>query len=106
MQLVWQSVVLPFSKYYVIKQSDLCSLTFEQPIEFLLVKIELLRKTSSWPKTALNYRMMLEGYPNLKEEVDGLIPDYEISSLLDAKLARWSSASYALALACRPFVSK
>jgi hypothetical protein len=29
--------------------------------------------------------MMVERYPNLKEE----IPDYEISSPLDEKLARW-----------------
>jgi hypothetical protein len=27
-------------------------------------------------------------YPNLKEEVDGLIPSHEISSMLDRKLAR------------------
>ena len=31
----------------------------------------------------LNSWMMVERYPNLKEEVGGLIPDYEISSLLD-----------------------
>ena len=49
---------------------------------------------------------MVERYPNLKEEVGGSIPNSEISSLLDKKLARWSTASYALALACRPFVSK
>ena len=30
---------------------------------------------------------------------------YQISSILDIKLARWSIASCALALACRPFVS-
>ena len=29
--------------------------------------------------------MMVERYPNLEEEVGGLIPDYEISSLLDQK---------------------
>jgi hypothetical protein len=41
-----------------------------------------------WSKTTLNYRMMLERYPNLKEEVGGLIPNYEISSLdLTRKLA-------------------
>jgi hypothetical protein len=32
-----------------------------------------------------NYWMMLEKYPNLKEEVGGSIPRYEISSLLDKK---------------------
>ena len=31
----------------------------------------------------LNYRMMVEGYPNLKEEVGSLIPGCEISSLLE-----------------------
>jgi len=52
----------------------------------------------------LNYRMMVERNPNLKEEVGGSIPGCESSSLPDRKLARWSSASYALALACRPSV--
>jgi hypothetical protein len=42
---------------------------------------------------------------NLKEGVGDLIPTCEISSLLDGKLARWSTASCALALACRPSVS-
>ena len=54
----------------------------------------------------LNYQMMVERYPNLKDEVGGSIPGYEISSLLDGKLVKWSAASYALALACQPFVSK
>ena len=44
--------------------------------------------------------------PNLKEEVGGSSPDYEISSLHDGKLARWSTASCALELACRPSVPK
>ena len=50
--------------------------------------------------------MMVERYPNLKEEVGGSIPSYEISSLHEGKLARWSTVSYALALAYRPTVSK
>jgi hypothetical protein len=54
----------------------------------------------------LNYQMMVERYPNLKEEVGGSILDCEISSLLDEKFARWSTASYALALACRPSFSQ
>ena len=48
----------------------------------------------------LNDWMMVESYPNLKEEVDGSIPSCEISFLLDGKLARWSIASCALAMAC------
>jgi hypothetical protein len=40
------------------------------------------------------------------EEVGGLNPGCEISYLRDGKLARWSTASCALALACRPSVSK
>jgi hypothetical protein len=40
------------------------------------------------------------------EEVGGSIPSCEISSLLDGKFARWSTASCVLALACQPFVSK
>ena len=58
-----------------------------------------------WSKMTLNY-MMVERYPNLKEEVGGAIPDCEISSLLDRKLVRWSIASCALALACARSVSK
>jgi hypothetical protein len=49
---------------------------------------------------------MVERYPNLKEEIGGSIPGCEISSLLDGKLARWSTVFWALALACRPYVSK
>ena len=37
----------------------------------------------------LNYRVIVEGYPNLKEGVGGSNPGYEISSLLDGKLAMW-----------------
>jgi len=55
----------------------------------------------------LNYRMMVERYPDLKQEVGGLIPGCEISSLPDGNLARWSTASYALALATlHDFVTK
>ena len=48
----------------------------------------------------------MERYLNIKEEVGGSIPGREIYSLLDVKLARWSIASSALALACWPSVSK
>jgi hypothetical protein len=54
----------------------------------------------------LNYRMVVVRYPNLKKEVGGLIPDHEISCLLDGKFTRWSIASCALALACLPYVQK
>jgi hypothetical protein len=54
----------------------------------------------------LNYWMMVERYPNPKKEVGGLISGCEISSLLDRKHARWSTASFALTLACRQSVSK
>jgi hypothetical protein len=37
------------------------------------------------PKMTLNHWMMVERYPNLKEEVGGSIPRCEISSLLDGK---------------------
>ena len=47
---------------------------------------------------------MAERYPNLKEEVGGSVPGCEISSLLDIKLAKLSTDSYALAMACRPSV--
>jgi hypothetical protein len=50
--------------------------------------------------------MMVERYPNLKEEIGGSIHGCEISSLLDKLLPMWSNVSCALALACRPSVSK
>ena len=59
-----------------------------------------------WSKTTLKHMMMVERYPNLKEEVGGSIPGCEISFLLDKKLVRWSIASCAMTLACRPSVSK
>jgi hypothetical protein len=58
----------------------------------------LLNSTGSWSATTLNYRMTMDIYPNLKEEVGGLILGYEISSLLEGKLARWLTASCGLAL--------
>ena len=69
---------------------------------FWTLSFRLAQLHGHGPETSLNYLMMVERYPNLKEEVGGSIPNCEISSLLDRKLARWSSASYALALACRP----
>jgi hypothetical protein len=54
----------------------------------------------------LNYQMIVERYPNLKEEVGSSIPGCEISSLLDKKLARWSTVACALALACQPSIYK
>jgi hypothetical protein len=50
--------------------------------------------------------MMVERYPNLKEEVGSLTHGCEISSLPDEKLAMWSTASCALALACQSSLSK
>ena len=49
----------------------------------------------SWSETTLNYWVMVERYPNLKEEVGGSIPGCEISSLLDRNLALacWHSVS-------------
>ena len=55
-----------------------------------------------WSETTLNYWMMLEKYPNLKEEVVGSIPDCEISSPLDRKVTKWSIASCALVAFCLP----
>ena len=56
-------------------------------------------------ETTLNYWMVVERYPNLKEEVDSSNPGCEISSLPNGKLAKWSTTSYALALACQSSVS-
>jgi hypothetical protein len=42
----------------------------------------------------------------LKEEVGSLNPNCDITSLPNGKLARWLTASCALTLACRIFVSE
>ena len=55
-----------------------------------------------WSEMTLNYRMMMKRYPNLKKEVGGSNLGREISSLLAGKLARWSTASIVLVLACWP----
>ena len=47
----------------------------------------------------------MERYPNLKKEVGDSIPGCEISSIVDIKLAKWSTASCALALVRWPYVS-
>ena len=49
----------------------------------------------SWSEMTLNYSMMVERYPNLKEDIGGSIPDCEISSPLDKFVA----------LTYQPFVS-
>ena len=67
--------------------------------KYMLVSVGLNaspKPTIIWSMMTLNYWMMVERYPNLKEEVGGLILDCEVSSLLDINLA----------LACRPSVSK
>ena len=48
----------------------------------------------------------MEKHPNLKEEVGGSIPGFEISSLLDKTLPGGQTASCALALACQSSVLK
>ena len=40
----------------------------------------------NWSETTLNYWMVVEKIPNIKEEVGGPIPGYEFSSLLDMNL--------------------
>ena len=58
-------------------------------LEATLFQLEPIKLIHGWSEMTLNYRVMVEGYPNLKEEVGGSNPGCEISSLLDGKLARW-----------------
>jgi hypothetical protein len=44
-------------------------------------------------ETTLNYRMIVEKVPKPNGMVGSSIPDHEIVSLLDEKLAKWPSAS-------------
>ena len=61
-------------------------------------------------KMTLNYLMMMmmvERYTQItRKRLASSNPGCEISSPLDRKLARWSTTSYVLAMACRPSVSK
>jgi hypothetical protein len=51
--------------------------------------------------------MVTERYPNLKEEVGGPIPGCEISSILMENLSSGQlRTSCALAMACRPYISR
>ena len=68
----------------------------------LLFYSQIYDDASIRSNTTLNYWMMVESYPTLKEEVNGSILDCEISSLL---LVRWSIASCALAMVCQPSLS-
>ena len=70
------------------------------------VVLHLLTIDHVWSETTLNYGMMVEKYPNLKEEVAGSNLGCEISSLPNGVFARWSTASCALALTCLPYVSE
>jgi hypothetical protein len=81
-------------------------MVFQSPFLDVHVTTHHLGYKRDWSKTTLNYKMMVKRYPNLKEEVGGSITGYEIYSLLDEKLVRWSIASHALASACRSYVSK
>ena len=62
----------------------------------LIQVLHTLKSSAIRFKTTLNYWMMVERYPNLKEKVGSSNPSYEISFLLDKKLVRWSTASCAL----------
>ena len=58
-----------------------------------------------WSETTLIYWMMVERYPNLKEEVSGSIPSCLLSSLLDINFPGGQLPPYALVLACWPSIS-
>ena len=72
----------------------LTSFSFSYPT-FGMYSIESSKIDWLLSETTLKYWMMVERYPNLKEEVGGSIPGCEISSLLNRKLAMWSTASCA-----------
>ena len=90
-------------------REDWVGSTYGVPVVYLNLQnksLTIRKSTSKWFKTTLKYWMMVERYPNLKKEVGGSIPSCEISSLLDKKPVRWSTASCALTLACRFTISK
>ena len=53
-----------------------------EPVQFEKQPVEVQDLRKIWSEMTLNYCMMVERYPNLKEEVGGSIPGCEISSLL------------------------
>jgi len=54
----------------------------------------LLQKLYRWSEMTLNYWMIVERYPNLKDEVGGSIPGFEIVSLLDRNLRGGQALPY------------
>ena len=58
-----------------------------------LCTTETLRNARQWSEMTLNYQMMEERYPNLKEEVGGSNSVCEISFVPDGKLVKWSTTS-------------
>ena len=63
-----------------------CGVDSEFDLLFVLTKTTYYDDITchwKWSKTTLNYWMMVERSPNLKEEVGGSIPGCEYSSLLD-----------------------
>lgn len=71
-----------------------------------VIFVTCLNQKRLWSETTLNYRMMVERYTNLKEEVGCSIPSSEISFLRYRILAGWSTATGTLLLVCRPSISK
>ena len=47
--------------------------------------VQVSKARDNWSETTTNYWMMVERYPNLKEEVGGSNPRCKISSLHDGK---------------------
>ena len=79
-----------------ITGSEISSLLDKKLVRWSTVSCALAKASNS-SETTLNYWMMVERFPNLKEDVGGSMPGSEISSLLHRKLARWSTASCVLA---------
>lgn len=89
------------------------NLDLNETISFQCFELEfgIMKNTNAWKmleiwfEMTLNYLMKVDLYPNLKQEVGGSIPNYEIFSLLNKKkLARWSIASCAINIGLYTFL--
>ena len=91
-QIVYVTLNTITMQYYFFSGSG--RFTFVSPLNISVRSIKVNAQcihttyqsmTTYWFKTTLNYQMMMERYPNLKEEVGSSTPGCEISARLDRK---------------------
>ena len=100
--LTWAFIILPSWEETWEKRRKKVT-----PVQYQRWVLSVVNSFGGWSKTTLNYWMMVEEYPTLKEEVLAFrFPAMKSALCLTNYWYRWSTALCALAIACRPSVSK